>query len=80
MSPFGATALGIGGAAERAGAWTFAHVPITGEGELLGAVTVAACDERQFTRDDLAVVERLARSRVPRFDRRRHALIPRALP
>jgi hypothetical protein len=79
MSPFGATALGIAGADEHANAWTFAHVPITGSGELLGAVTVAALGEREFTDDDLTVLERLARSGVPRFDRRRHALIPRAL-
>ena len=79
MSPFGAAALGIGDADERAGVWTFAHVPITGHGELLGAVTVAACDDREFTEDDLTALERIAR-RAPRFDRRHHALIPRALP
>jgi hypothetical protein len=79
MSPFGAAALGIGDADERADSWTFAHVPITGAGELLGAVTVATCGERDFTEDDLTVVERLARSRVPRFDRRRRVTIPRAL-
>ena len=79
MSPFGAAALGIGDADERADAWTFAHVPITGAGELLGAVTVASCGERDFTEDDLTIVERLARSRVPRFDRRRLVSLPRAL-
>ena len=78
MSPFGAAALGIGDADERADAWTFAHLPITGTGELLGAVTVAACGERDFTVHDLTVLERLARSRVPRFDRRHRALIPRS--
>ncbi len=80
MSPFGAAALGIGDADERADAWTFAHVPIAGAGELLGAVTVATCGERDFTEADLTIVERLARSRVPRFDRRRRMLIPRTLP
>ena len=77
-TPFGATALGLAGADEGDSAWTFAHVPITDSEGLLGAVTVAALGEREFTEDDLTVLERLARSRVPRFDRRRRALIPRA--
>ena len=76
MTPFGAAALGIGDADERADTWTFAHVPITCAGELLGAVTVATCGERDFTEDELTIVERLARSRVPRFDRRRRVSIP----
>jgi hypothetical protein len=79
MTPTGAAALGIGGPDEGEGAWSFAHVPITTEDELLGAITVACEGDRRFTDADLARLERLARSQVPRFDRRKRVTIPRAV-
>ena len=59
--------------------WAVAQLPITGTDELLGALAVASRSEREFTGDDLCVLERLAREGAPQFDRRRHALIPRVM-
>jgi hypothetical protein len=50
--------------------WSYAHVPITGAGDLLGSVTLVSRRFRSFTEQDLSGVERLARRRVPSFDRR----------
>jgi hypothetical protein len=66
-----AVALGLGEDGGRELPWSFAHVPIATSGELLGAVTVVSRRPRAFSRQELVGVERLARRRVPEFDRRR---------
>jgi hypothetical protein len=70
-----AAALGLAGQEP----WAFVHLPIPGPLEPAGALTVAARRAGVFGRGDLRMLERLAREGAPEFDRRRHALIPRAL-
>lgn len=70
VRPADAAGLGLAVADEGPWPWTFAHLPLPGEGRLVGAVTVAS-RSRAFTDDDLTVIERIARSRGRPFDRRR---------
>jgi hypothetical protein len=63
--------LGLGGGVEPELPWSFARVPIAGTTELLGTVTVVSRWARCFTEQDLIFIERIARRRVPEFDRRR---------
>ena len=66
-----AATLGLGEDEERELPWSFAHVPIAGfSEESLGAVTVVSRRARAFTEQDLLSIEKLARRRVPEFDRR----------
>jgi GAF domain-containing protein len=65
-----AVALGLGEDGREL-PWSYAHVPIAASGELLGAVTVVSRRPRAFSERELVGVERLARRRVPEFDRRR---------
>jgi hypothetical protein len=65
-----ALALGLDEDGGEALPWSYAHVPIAGADELLGAVTVVSRRFRSFTEQDLSGVEQLARRRVPQFDRR----------
>jgi hypothetical protein len=51
--------------------WNFAQIPLNGIAEGTGAVAVASPRPRSFTERDLGFVERLARSRLARFDRYR---------
>lgn len=67
-----AASLGLGTEHEHELPWSFAHVPIAGTRELLGAVTVVSRRARSFTEQDLIFIERMTRRRVPEFDRRRH--------
>jgi GAF domain-containing protein len=64
-----AARLGLPAAAEGPGRWTFAHLPLTGEGRLVGAVTVAS-RSRAFSDSDLALIERVARNGARSFNRR----------
>jgi hypothetical protein len=75
LTPGEAGALGLAGEEP----WAFAHLPIAGPLEPLGAVTVASRRPGAFGRRELRTLERLAREQAPEFDRRRHALIPRAI-
>jgi hypothetical protein len=70
VRPVDALGLGLAGGDVCPAAWTFAHVPLSGNGHLVGAVT-AASRSRTFTDEDLAVIERVARNRGRPFDRRR---------
>jgi hypothetical protein len=56
--------------------WNFAQIPLDGVVEAAGAVSVATPGPRSFTDRDLGLVERLARSQVPLFDRRRAPRAP----
>jgi GAF domain len=71
--------LGFGDSDHGEEPWAFAQLPITGTDDVLGAVTVASQRDREFDDADLRVLERLAREQAPRFDRRSHALLPRAI-
>jgi hypothetical protein len=73
-----AAALGLGADGDHELPWSYAHVPIAGTCEVLGAVTVVSRRARAFTEQDLIFVERIARRRVPEFDRRRRGRVPRA--
>jgi hypothetical protein len=55
--------------------WHFAQIPLKGMAEAAGAVAVASPGRRSFTDGDLGLVERLARSQLAQFDRRR---VPRS--
>jgi hypothetical protein len=73
------TALGLGEDGEHDLPWSFAHVPIAGfADELMGAVTVVSRRARAFTEQDLLAIEKLARRRVPEFDRRQGRRTPQA--
>jgi hypothetical protein len=61
----------------RSEAWTYAHVPIAGPREVVGAVT-AASRSRTFAEADLALIERVARRGGRPFDRRRRPRPARA--
>jgi hypothetical protein len=70
-------ALGLGEDEDRELPWSFAHVPIAGFAEeSLGAVTVVSRRARAFSEQDLLFIEKLARRRVPEFDRRRGRRTP----
>jgi hypothetical protein len=51
--------------------WQFAQIPLKGMAERAGAVAVASPGRRSFTDRELGFVERLARSQLAQFDRRR---------
>jgi GAF domain-containing protein len=70
VRPAEAAGFGLADADACPAAWTFAHVPLDGDGRLVGAIT-AASRSRTFTDDDLTVIERVARNRARPFDRRR---------
>jgi GAF domain-containing protein len=61
--------LGLAPERQAGKPWRFAHVPIAGEGETLGTVTVAR-RSRAFDGRDLEFIEHLARSGAHQFDRR----------
>ena len=71
--------LGLGDGDPDDEPWAVAQLPIAGGDELLGALAVASRRKREFDASDLRVLERLAREGAPRFDRRRKAMIPRAM-
>jgi hypothetical protein len=57
------------------GCWTYAHVPMTGTSGTAGAVMVASRRERPYSRGELGLIERLARSGAPEFERRGRARV-----
>lgn len=67
----GAAEAAVLGLAAEAGspAWRFAHVPIAGAGQVVGAVT-AASRSRTFADTDLTLIEHVARRAARPFDRR----------
>ena len=74
-----AATLGLGEDEEHSLPWSFAHVPIAGlSEESLGAVTVVSRRTRAFNEQDLLSIEKLARRRVPEFDRRQGRRTPQA--
>jgi hypothetical protein len=66
-----ASALGLTGD----GCWTYAHVPLVGPSGTAGAVMVASRRELPFSRGELGLIERLARTSAPEFERRRQTRV-----
>jgi hypothetical protein len=71
IGPEEASALGLPGD----GWWTYAHVPLTGVTGTAGAVMVATRRRLPFSPAELTLIERLARTRAPEFERRRQARV-----
>jgi hypothetical protein len=71
IGPDEASALGLPGD----GCWSYAHVPMTGSSGTAGAVMVASRREIPYSQGEMRLIERLARSGVPEFERRRRARV-----